>query len=139
MPVRNEVEALVGGIILQPHPILQRPKIMPNVQPPRRPHPAQNPGFLRVSPYRHHALLNPILGPEKQAKRDFSLHRPTGSQERTGEKSRPAPLEMTGLWSFFLLALSLQTQSPIFSPVLCEKRRAKARPLQTTNPEMGTR
>src|SRR5229473_6397038 len=32
--------------ILQPHPVLQRPKIVPNMQPPRRPHPAQNPTLL---------------------------------------------------------------------------------------------
>src|ERR1700687_3906505 len=43
--------------ILQPHPILQGAEVMPNVQPPRRPHPAQNPAFLRVRPCRQSSLL----------------------------------------------------------------------------------
>src|ERR1700722_7163619 len=40
MPVGNEVEAVVLRIVLQPNPILQRAKIMPDVQPSRGTHPA---------------------------------------------------------------------------------------------------
>src|SRR5260370_12031359 len=46
MPVCNEVEAFVGRVILQPHPILQCAEIMADVQPPRGPHSAQNPTLL---------------------------------------------------------------------------------------------
>jgi hypothetical protein len=42
MPIRNEKEALIRGIILQLHPIRQRPKIIPNMQLARRPHPAKH-------------------------------------------------------------------------------------------------
>src|SRR5712691_6373122 len=97
MPVRDEVEALVSRIILQAHPILEGAKIMADVEASCWAHPAQNSTFLRFSPCcRHHALLIPIRNSKTPAKRDFSLRTPTGSQERTGEKSRPAPLEMTG-------------------------------------------
>jgi len=42
------------------------------------------------------------IGKAKE-KRDFSLRKPTNSQERVGKKkSRPAPFEMTAWWGKLL-------------------------------------
>src|SRR5215472_2692883 len=46
VPVRDEVEAFVGGIVLQARPILQRAKVVPNVQTARRAHAAEDAGTL---------------------------------------------------------------------------------------------
>src|SRR5260370_16901828 len=51
--------------IQQPHPILQRPKIMPNVQPPCRPHPAQNPTPVPLSTCSQSCLLCFTIGRAK--------------------------------------------------------------------------
>ncbi len=53
MPIRNEVEAVVGRIILQAHPIRQRAKIIPDMHATRGPHAAQDPALLTLSPCRH--------------------------------------------------------------------------------------
>src|SRR5712664_2315290 len=57
MPIRNEVEAFVHRIILQPHPVLQRAEVMSDMQPARRPHATQNPTLLPFSPRRQTLLL----------------------------------------------------------------------------------
>ena len=62
VPIGDEVEAVVGGPffisgVLQAHPILQCSEIMPDVQPPRRPHPAEHPSSLPLIPFRQSSLL----------------------------------------------------------------------------------
>ena len=89
MPIRNKVEAFVGGflagarhpLILQPHPVRQRAKVIADVHPSGRPHAAQDARLLQLDaaisrPFRlllHSMLPTPGFSDTQAKKRDPSL------------------------------------------------------------------